>query len=100
MSHLFKVPGILFAFSNVNCRYFDNAIIQKTDAYSTHSLSPSLSNSLNWDCIIHQLHICKGMIPLPKCPGYDIKQSDGKAPALELWEMWYTPSLSLFPGPH
>ena len=29
----------------------------------------------------------------PSCPGYDIKQSDGKAPALEIWGMWSTPSL-------
>ena len=25
--------------------------------------------------------------PLNKCPGYDIKPSDGKAPALEIWGM-------------
>ena len=32
------------------------------------------------------------------CPGYDIKQSDGKAPALEIWGMWSTPSLPSLPG--
>ena len=32
-------------------------------------------------------------------PGYEIKQSDGKAPVLELREMWSTPSMSLTPGP-
>ena len=32
------------------------------------------------------------------CPGYDIKQSDGEAPALDIWEMWSTSSLPLLPG--
>ena len=32
------------------------------------------------------------------CPGYNIKQSDGKTPALKIWEMWNTSSLPLFPG--
>ena len=33
-----------------------------------------------------------------KCPGYDIKQSDGEAPAmLELQEMWSISSLPLLP---
>ena len=31
--------------------------------------------------------------------GYDIKQSDGEAPTLEIWGMWSTPSLSLLWGP-
>ena len=30
---------------------------------------------------------------------FDIQQSDGEAPVLEIWEMWSTPSLSLLPGP-
>ena len=35
-----------------------------------------------------------------KCPGYDIKQSDGEAPVmLELWGMQSTPSLALLPAP-
>ena len=33
------------------------------------------------------------------CYGYDIKQFDGKAPALELRRMWSTSSLPLLPGP-
>ena len=33
------------------------------------------------------------------CPGYDIKPSDGEAPALKIWEMWSTPSLPLIPSP-
>ena len=32
------------------------------------------------------------------CPGYDIKQSDGEAPVLELLGMRSTPSLPLLPG--
>ena len=33
------------------------------------------------------------------CQGYDIKTSDGEAPALEIWGMWSIPSLSSLPGP-
>ena len=33
-----------------------------------------------------------------ECLGYDIKQSDGEAPILELWGMLSTPSLPLHPG--
>ena len=37
--------------------------------------------------------------PTNKCPGYDIKQSNGEAlVVLELWGMWTTTSLQLFPG--
>ena len=34
-----------------------------------------------------------------KCSGYDIKPFDGKAPVMELWGIWSTPSLLLLPGP-
>ena len=41
----------------------------------------------------------KGKTPPNKCPGYDSKQSDGKAPVmLELWGMWCTHSLLSLPG--
>ena len=37
--------------------------------------------------------------PTNECPGYDIKQSDDKAPVmLELWGMQSTSSLQLLPG--
>ena len=36
--------------------------------------------------------------PPNECPVYDIKQPDGEAPVLEIWGMWSTPSLPLFPG--
>ena len=40
------------------------------------------------------------ILPLAtKCPGYDIKPSDGEAPALEIWRMLSTSSLTLLPGP-
>ena len=32
-----------------------------------------------WDCRTHRQHLY-----INKCPGYDIKHSDGKAPALEI----------------
>ena len=33
------------------------------------------------------------------CPRYDIKSSDGEAPAMEIWGMSSTSSLPLLPGP-
>ena len=48
------------------------------------------------DCISLQR---SKILPPNKCPGYDIKQSDGEAPALEIWGMWSTLSLPLLPGP-
>ena len=42
----------------------------------------------------------KSKISPNKCPGYDIKQSDGEAPVmLELWVMWSTSLLLSLPGP-
>ena len=29
--------------------------------------------------------------------GYDIKQTDGKAPVLEIWGMWNTPFIAIGP---
>ena len=72
---------------------------------SKHSLFWSVnltsSSPLSWGYRIHKVHLCSGVRPLPhnKCPDYDIKQSDSGAPAmLELWRVWSTPSLPLFPG--
>ena len=59
--------------------------------------------SVGWGCKIYWLHICREVRPPPpnECPGYDTKQSDGKAPImLELWGMQSTPSLPLLPGLH
>ena len=50
-------------------------------------------------CRIHRLHFCWKDFPTKECPGYDIKQSDGEAPALEIWGMCSTSSLPLLPGP-
>ena len=55
---------------------------------------------VGWGCRIQRLYLCRGVkLATKECPVYDIKLSDGKAPALEIWEMWSTPSLLLFPGP-
>ena len=54
-------------------------------------------------CWIHWLHLCRwGVRSSPnECPEYDIKKSDGEAPVmLEVWVMWSTLSLLLFPNPH
>ena len=48
---------------------------------------------------IHRLHSCIWLRPPPnECPKYDIKPSDGQAPALKIWGMWGTPSLPLLPN--
>ena len=59
---------------------------------------------VSWSCwmgILQLQHLCRGIRPptptLNECPGY--KLSDGKSPDLEIWGMWSTPSLPLFPGP-
>ena len=38
-------------------------------------------------------------LPRNDFPGYSTKQSNGDAPALEIWGMWSIPSLPLLPGP-
>ena len=40
-----------------------------------------------------------GQTPSNEYPRYDAEQSDGVAPVLELWEIWNTPLMPLFPGP-
>ena len=40
----------------------------------------------------------KDLIPSMSVLDYDIKPSDGEAPALENWRMWNTPSLPFLPG--
>ena len=56
---------------------------------------------VGWGLKLNQLHLYKELRPpTNKCPRYDSKQSDSKAPImLELWEMWSTSSLLLLPGP-
>ena len=50
--------------------------------------------------IISALLLFCSETPSNKCPGYDIKQSDSETPViLELWGIWSTPSLPMFPGP-
>ena len=48
---------------------------------------------------IHQQHFYRGERHPRECPRNDIKQSDGEAPASEIWGMWSTPSLPLLPCP-
>ena len=55
---------------------------------------------VSWDCRTHRMHLCRGIGPPNKCPGYDTKQSDGEIPVmLGLWGMRSTSSLPLLPGP-
>ena len=55
---------------------------------------------VSWSCGILRLHFCGVVRPAPsECPGYNIKQSDGKASVMLLfWGMRSTPSLPLLPG--
>ena len=58
-------------------------------------------NPVVWGYRIHWLHFCWGARLSPnECPIYDIKHSDGDTPALEIWGIWNTSSLPLFPGLH
>ena len=59
------------------------------------------SSQVRWGCRIHWLHLFRGVrhTLINECLGYDIKPSDGEAPALKIWGMCSTPSLPLLPGP-
>ena len=48
---------------------------------------------------MQRLYNCRGIRSPHECLRYDIKPSDGEAPAIEIWEMWSTPSLLLLLGP-
>ena len=51
-------------------------------------------------CRMHRLHLYRcARPPTPnECPRFDIKQSHGEAPDLEIWGMRSTLSLPLLPG--
>ena len=61
-------------------------------------LSIYLSISITWDCRIHSLHLCRRPFH-SEWPRYDIKESDGEVPVLELWGRWSILSLLLLPVP-
>ena len=50
-------------------------------------------------CRMHRLLLCRVTPHLQRVSWYDIKHSVGEASALEIWRMWSTPSLLLFPSP-
>ena len=55
---------------------------------------------MSYDKLIRREVCHKSVLMLVKycVSGYDIKQSDGEASALENWGFWSTPSLLLLPG--
>ena len=54
---------------------------------------------VGWGYRRHRLHLSRGVRPPPRCVLiYDTKQSDGEAPAQELWGTWSTPLLLLLSG--
>ena len=66
-------------------------------------LSSNEFSSVVWGCRINRLPPCRGVRPPTrpnKCPGYDIKPSDGETLDLELWGMWSTLFLTSLPGTH
>ena len=85
------------AAENWNLNLLNNFYIHSMWIYVTFPIYVSL---VSWGCRIHQQHLWIGERQLPsnKCLGYDIKQSDGEAPDLEIWRMWSTPSLPLLLG--
>ena len=64
-----------------SCIFFSNPISPVSSGYRIRQLLPR-----------------NGVNPTP-CLEYDIKPSDGKAPALVIWRMLSTPSLLFLPGP-
>ena len=68
--------------------------------YHFNHWSSNVHCPVGWGCRIHQLHLCRGVTPLPNdCPEYDTKQSDGEVLVmLEPWGIWSIPSLPLLPG--
>ena len=50
-------------------------------------------------CRIRRLHLCRRIRPLKWTSCNDTKPLNGKAPVLNLWEIWSTLSLPLFPDP-
>ena len=57
-------------------------------------------SQIKWSRRIYRLHLCRGgKIYSKSCHGYDIKQSDDKAPVMEIERMRSIPSLPSLPGP-
>ena len=66
---------------------------------TNNSFGNKISNPVGWGCIIHRMHLCRGVRSLPECLAYNTKQSDGETLImLELWGMQSTTSLPLFLG--
>ena len=82
--------------------YYKIIICLYTIMISNILIQYKFSGLVGWGCRTHWLHLCCWVSPPPvvnKCPGYDIKQSDGEVPVmLELWRMQSAPSLLLLPG--
>ena len=76
---------------NLNCLLMLNWIIWNKTVYC----------SVSWGCIMHRLHLCKGVrLPPNQCPRYDTKQSDGEfCFILELWGLRSCPSLPSLSSP-
>ena len=76
----------------IKCKYFSTILTIWT---------LTVDSLVSWGVRTHRLHLYKELIPRPanECSGYDIKQSDGEVPALEICEKWRTLSLALFPSP-
>ena len=63
------------------------------------SLALLFLSPVGWGYRIHRLHLCRGVTPVSqRVSWYDIRSFDGKAPVLEIWGMWSTPSLPSSPG--
>ena len=81
------------------CLHFCHIFLCEVTGWQEQSYYFMVS-SVGWGCSIHRQHLCGGVIPSNECPDYEIKPFDGETSALEIWEMWSTPSLSLLSGPH
>ena len=65
----------------------------------SHTLTSDHQNKcsrVDWDCIVLQLHLCRGVRLPHETPVFDIKQSDDEAPVMrEVWGMWSTSTFSI-----
>ena len=69
--------------------------------YESICSSPSEGSPVNWswNYRIRHLSLPKGRTNPHMCLRYNIKQSDGETPVLELLWVWCSSSLPLFPDP-
>ena len=87
--YFWQIPGCIITIPDIIHKYFHRLYTLRLFITISHCIiSP-----VGWDNRIYRLQLSN------ESPGYDIKQTNCNAPALELWGMWSTTSLLLPLGP-